>query len=119
MRPQILRRHEKVRWQFVLDGQAPDLRVQIAPALALQSAGLLLNSHWQSTQVRYRLLVRRHQGCAQPTRIEVDEGGIPVTFEARIEVIILGCAVIDTKARSKHCFSLKHARGPRQAYPRI
>ena len=40
-RSQILRRCEKVSWQFVIEGQTPGFHVQVAASLALQGPRLL------------------------------------------------------------------------------
>src|SRR5579864_944114 len=95
VRPKILRRRQKVRRQFAIDGKAPGFDIKIAASLTLQCAGLLkiCNVSPQSTQVWDCLLISGQERRAWAGWVEIDKGRESVALESRVEVVVLSGAM--------------------------
>src|ERR1700730_4304263 len=116
-RSQILRRCQKVGRQFVINGQASSVDIEVTAPVSLQGPRLLKigNVASQAAQVWNRLLIRRQERCAGATGVEIDKRSEPVAFQAGIEIIVLGGAVVNSKTRPNDRLSVECTRRPCQA----
>jgi hypothetical protein len=111
--PQVRRGEQEPLRELVLNGQSPGFDVLVAAVEALQRARMICSAG-RTREIGDGLLISRNE--RERIGLSGDERGAKsITFQASIEVIILGGATIDAEAGAHYGFAVQGGRRPGEA----